>query len=297
MWMGGSTDFIMLAGNEGQYSIIHFTSNGILPPGVYPIDLAIFDWYGCMYGNHFWITITENDVSAPVWTQVPETQHVEYGQAFSYDLNAPDSSGTDSRWLGDDTYFSIDSNGSIAERAPLEVGIYTISVFVNDTLGNTLSCSVLVMVSDTTTPVWTSPPMNQAIGQDQPLDYQLSASDLSGISTWHVNDTTHFSIDSEGHLRNIVSLAPGVYWVTITVSDIHGNDLSTSISITVSSSSTTTTTTTTTITTTTTTSTTTTSLTTTEGILDSMQILLLGLGLGIGGAVLVIIIYQVIKRR
>jgi hypothetical protein len=222
---------------------------------------------------------------------------VEFGQSFSYDLNATDSSGIDSWWLGDDTYFSIDSNGSITERAPLDVGIYTFSVFVNDTLGNTLSCSVLVLVSDTTAPVWASLPMNQVISQDQPLDYQLSALDLSGISTWHVNDTAHFSIDSEGHLRNIVGLAPGVYWVNITVSDIYGNNLSTSISITVSSSSTTTTTTTTTTTPTTTTTTTTVSLTTTEGVLSSVQVLLLGLSSGIGGAALVIIIYQIMKRR
>jgi hypothetical protein len=292
-WMGGTSDFIMLAGNEGQYSIIHFTSNGILPPGVYDIPLAIFDWYLCSQQDLIRVTITENDISAPVWTQVPETQHVEYGQTFSYNLNATDSSGIDSWWLGDDTYFSIDSNGSITERAPLEVGIYTISVFVNDTLGNTLSSSILVIVSDATAPVWTSLPMNQVISQDQPLDYQLSASDLSGISTWHVNDTAHFSIDSEGHLRNIVSLAPGVCWVNIAVSDIYGTDLSTSISITVSSSSTTTTPTTTATTTTTTTA----SPTATGGVLDGMQILLLGLGSGIGGAALVIIIYQIAKRR
>jgi hypothetical protein len=293
-WMGGTSDFIMLAENNGQYSIIHFTSNGILPPGVYEIPLAIFDWYLCSQQDLIRVTITETD--APVWTQAPVTQHVEYGQAFSYDLNATDSSGIDSWWLGDDTYFSIDSNGLIIERAPLEVGFYAFSAFVNDTLGNTLSCSILVQVSDTTAPVWVSPPMNQAISQDQPLDYQLFASDLSGISTWHVNDTAHFSIDSEGHLRNIVGLAPGVYWVNISVSDIYGNELSASISITVSSSSTTTTTTTTTTTPPPTTTTTTTSPTT-EGVLDSMQILLLGLGSGIGGAALVIIIYLIMKRR
>jgi hypothetical protein len=286
MWLGGSADFNMLAENDGQYSIIHFTSNGILPPGVYEIPLAIFDWYLCSQNDLIRVTITENDISAPVWTQVPVTQHVEYGQTFSYDLNATDSSGIDRWWLGDDTYFSIDSNGSITETALLEVGIYTISVFVNDTLGNTLSCNVLVIVSDTIAPVWTSPPVNQVISQDQSLDYQLFASDLSGISTWHVNDTAHFSIDSEGHLRNIVGLAPGVYSVNISVSDIHGNELSASISITVSSSSTSTTTT-----------TTTTTPPTTAGALDSMRILLLGLGSGIGGAVLVIIVYQIVRRK
>ncbi|RDE12402.1 MAG: hypothetical protein C4K48_10045, partial [Candidatus Thorarchaeota archaeon] len=287
-WSQNSTDFTMLLDSEGPVTTAHFTSIGILAPDTYYIAMVIADSSANALEDVLWITVTEEDVLPPGWTEEPETQHLEFGDAFSYDLNATDSSGLDHWWLGDDTYFSIDNTGLITETAPLAVGVYTITVFVNDTLGNTLSCSILVLVSDTTAPVWATTPVNQTILEDEPLDYQLSASDFSGLSSWQVNDTARFSIDSQGHLRNIVSLNPGVYWVYITVCDIYGNDLSTSISITVWKS---------TETITTTTGTTTTSSTLTEGVLSSIQIILIGLGSGIGSAALVLIIYAIVKRR
>jgi len=285
VWSQNCTDFTILLDRNGPTAAAHFTSVGVLNPDTYVIETTVADPSVNVLQDVFWIIVTEDDISAPTWTQEPVTQYLEFGDTFSYDLNASDSSGIDNWWLGDDTYFSVDGTGLITENAPLEVGVYTIAVFVNDTLGNTLSCSVLVLVSDTTAPVWATAPVNQTIMEDEPLDYQLFASDLSGVSSWQVNDTAHFSVDSQGHLRNIISLGPGVYWVEITVSDMYGNDLSTSISITVWKSTETITT------------TTTTTPTSTEGVLGSTQIILLGLGSGIGGAALVIIIYQIVKRR
>ena len=97
-----------------------------------------------------------------------------------------------------------------------------------------------IIVQDTTAPVWDTAPEDQSIDYGADVVYDLDASDLAGISSWSV-DNTEFSVDSEGRVRNLITLAPGVHAVTVTVTDVNGNELQGQFSVTVGDRPTTTT--------------------------------------------------------
>lgn len=101
---------------------------------------------------------------------------------------------------------------------------------------------------DTTGPEWSILPTDQEITEGEVLNYQIGASDVSGIGGYAVNDTANFAIDSTGLITNATILAAGDYFLNISVWDIYWNELFQVIRITVSPASITTPTSTTTTT-------------------------------------------------
>jgi hypothetical protein len=186
-------------------------------------------------------------------------------------------------WDGSPIVVDVDSLG---------VGTYNYTLTVYDGSDNTINDTVFVSVEDTTSPDWVVAPSDQSINYGQALEYQLQATDLSGIGAWHVNDTVNFAISGTGLLTNDIVLEVGDYGLNISVEDIYGNTRSFTIRIRVLPSTTTTTTT----TTTTETTTTTTETTSTEEVppLDPMVLVIV---IGIGAGVIVIIIIVAIKRK
>jgi hypothetical protein len=71
------------------------------------------------------------------------------------------------------------------------------------------------------------------------LSYQLTATDLSGIATWTIDDTTNFEI-IDGLVTNKAVLAPGGYHLNVTVTDNEGNSASSTFIVAVLESTTTT---------------------------------------------------------
>ena len=63
------------------------------------------------------------------------------------------------------------------------------------------------------------------------FSFQLIAYDLSGIDTWTLNDTIHFSVDATGLLRNQGLLSTGIYYVSLTVYDPYDNQATVTIMI------------------------------------------------------------------
>ena len=64
------------------------------------------------------------DATPPSWTQTPSSQVVQFGDEFTYDLNATDvSSALDVWWTNDTQRFSIDSSGKLTNFSSLPVGI------------------------------------------------------------------------------------------------------------------------------------------------------------------------------
>jgi parallel beta-helix repeat protein len=159
------------------------------------------------------ITTTGNSVIWSAYAHNPDYYEVYDGATLL-------GSGT---WTGSDITFIID--GLSAGLHDLEIVIYHIS-------GHTLTASVAVTVDDETAPTWVSTPTDQVIEYGQALSYQLLAADPSGIQSWAVNDTVHFSI-VDGLLTNNGVLAPGSYGLQITVEDPYGNQLSVIITVTV----------------------------------------------------------------
>jgi hypothetical protein len=82
-----------------------------------------------------WDTSIEYDKAPPRWVESPTDQEIQYGQDFCYDLNATDISGIGEWTINNTAEFEIDSDGVITNLDSLELGTYSLTVSVSDTLG------------------------------------------------------------------------------------------------------------------------------------------------------------------
>jgi hypothetical protein len=176
----------------------------------------------------------------PVWAIIPTDQIVEYGMSLDYQILVADASGIASWTFNDSTNFALSatyyfggSTARITSVGALAIGAYGLSVTAFDTYGNTVTASLTVTVQDTTPPAWATLPIDQVLNYEEALNYQLQATDLSGINQWTVNDTTNFDITNTGTLTNKVTLASGEYRVLVTVGDPYANLLTATFTITV----------------------------------------------------------------
>ena len=161
----------------------------------------------------------------PVWDQAPTIQVCEFGLPIWYDLNASDPSGLDKWWINDTAHFAIDGAGVITNTTRLSVDHYGLQVWVNDTYDNILTGVFTISVQDTTAPIWVTTSTDQTLEYGSMLDYQLGASDPSGLDAWWLNDTVNFNIGSNGRIISIGALTPGVFGVQVSVNDTSGNVL------------------------------------------------------------------------
>jgi hypothetical protein len=309
--LGDSLSYTMLASdnhgisswslNHTTYFTIdsmgHLTSIGMVPVGVYHIEVQVRDLSSNMISAVFTVTVV--DTTTPTWVESPQNLVIEYGDDFVCDLNATDLSEIE--WRVDDTdRFSVDWSGRVRTQELLAPGVYGLRIYVSDIYENTLMASILIEIVDTTPPEWSITIVDQSIEYGEPFEYQLSAFDLSGIDQWSLNNTESFDINYLGLITSIGILEPGVYGLTVTASDLYGNEVSAEFSVHVTEvTMTTTTTTTTTSTTTTTTATTTTTTTTTTTLtvppLNPMFTLIIGFS--IGGIAVVIVTILALRRK
>jgi parallel beta-helix repeat protein len=173
-------------------------------------------WIDDALATGYEITSSGNEVTWSAFAHNPDYYEVYDGATLL-------GSGT---WTGSDITFNIDG---------LSAGLHNLEIVIFHKSGHTLTASVDVTVDDETAPTWVSVPTDQVIEFGQALSYQLQATDESGIHSWAVNDTVHFSIVG-GLLTNNGVLVPGSYGLQITVEDTSGNQLSVIITITVTES-------------------------------------------------------------
>lgn len=213
-WINDTTNFNI----ESNTGII--TSIGILPVGRYPLEANVQDSFGRVLTAVIIITI--QDTINPIWDFTPTDQLSEYGEAFSYDLDATDLAGIDHWWINTTT-FSIDSAGVISAGF-LNIGEYWVEVRAYDPSDNFCTATFKIMVQDTTPPSLSEPIPNFILEfYYDSLNYQIVANDISGIASYWINDTVHFSISIAGTINNEGSLPVGVYGVEVRVYDNHGN--------------------------------------------------------------------------
>jgi hypothetical protein len=80
-------------------------------------------------------------------------------------------------------------------------------------------------IEDTTAPAWVQAPADKVLMFGEALSYQLTATDLSGIASWTIDDTINFEIIN-GLVTSKTVLSPGGYHLTVTVTDNEGNSAS-----------------------------------------------------------------------
>ena len=192
-----------------------------LSVGDYTLEIRAYD-----YNGHYCtatITITVEDTTAPTWDILPSDQMVEFGDPFSYDVDASDPSGIAYYWIDDETNFNIDGNGLITNAVVLSVGDYTLEIRAYDYNGHFCTATITITVEDTTAPTWDTLPSDQTVEFGTPFSYDVDASDLSGIAYYWVDDETNFNIDGNGVLSNTTILIPGTYWLELRAYDPYDN--------------------------------------------------------------------------
>ncbi|MFX1296055.1 MAG: S8 family serine peptidase [Promethearchaeota archaeon] len=222
--------------NDTTYFSINATSglitnNTALYIGVYWLEIRAYD----PYGNNCSADIKISVATDPTWDQIPIDQASEFGDSFSYDVNATDPSGIDYYWINDTTYFSINAtSGLITNNTALSVDEYWLEVRAYDPYGNNCSADIKISVNDTTDPTWDQIPTDQASEFGDSFNYNVDSSDLSGIALYWINDTTYFSINPiSGLITNDTALSVDEYWLEVRAYDPYGNNCSADIKISV----------------------------------------------------------------
>ncbi|MGY5875482.1 MAG: NosD domain-containing protein [Candidatus Thorarchaeota archaeon] len=170
--------------------------------------------------------------STPIWLTSPHDQFLEGGHSFEYDLDATASlPGLQTWWLNDSLSFSIDSFGIITNATILDVANYGLQVWINDSIGNTITASLNIVVDDTTPPTWINTPSDVLLEFGDSFTYDLDVRDYSEIVSWSLNNTAYFSIDQQGIISNGTVLQVGIYGMEVLTSDSLGNTASVEFSI------------------------------------------------------------------
>jgi parallel beta-helix repeat protein len=159
------------------------------------------------------------------WVESPISWVIDLGESFRYDLNATAYAGIDYWWLNDTAFFDIDQSGIITNTTFLPLGVFVLHIMVNDTIGYSLSGVFTVTIEDESPPTWSELPTDQIIGYEEFLHYDLNATDMSGLQTWWLNDTTRFAINENGLVTIVSLLSVGTYGIHVWVNDTCDNVL------------------------------------------------------------------------
>ncbi|MBD3159108.1 MAG: hypothetical protein GF309_10005 [Candidatus Lokiarchaeota archaeon] len=157
------------------------------------------------------------------WIETPPDMEVEYLDSLRYDLKANSSAGIISWSLNDTTHFDVNSTGTVKNASVLSVGTYHVSVWGNDSVGGILAGEFTVVVQDTKGPTWIQEPTDQVLEAGDEFQYDLNATDESGIYEWKLNVTTAFSIGPSGVITTNLQMPVDDYPISVSVSDIYGN--------------------------------------------------------------------------
>ncbi|MGY5881434.1 MAG: C-type lectin domain-containing protein, partial [Candidatus Thorarchaeota archaeon] len=178
-----------------------------LQVGEYSFNIFVNDSYGDFLNKT--ITLTVEPHKAPEWIATPTNQLVEFGEDFEYDLEATDTAGIDT-WVVNNTIdFMIDGNGMITSITALPVGEHPVEVIVTDILGNSTIAEFIIAVVDTTAPEFIVTPEDQHLQYEEYFLYSIGATDLSGIDSWWLNDTTYVNV-TDGILFQLHTIPCGV---------------------------------------------------------------------------------------
>jgi parallel beta-helix repeat protein len=167
-----------------------------------------------------------------VWSEKLSDMNVAWNEIFYYDLNVTAYGGVDRWWLNDTSNIDIDQTGIVRNNTAIMPGMFGVQVSVNDTYGNLLTGVFSVTVADTTPPQWLELPIDQIIECGETLHLDLNATDIL-LDTWWLNDTSHFTIDSQGLLTTLGILPVGKYGVQVWVDDTSDNIASVTFIVTV----------------------------------------------------------------
>jgi subtilisin family serine protease len=209
--------------NDSDFSIDGnglITNNSILSLKLYSLNVSCNDTNG--NSNYTIFNVTVQDMTFPYFSSV-SNQTSEYGIDFSYQVTGLDNYQIANYSINDSNNFKINNSGYLQNNTLLNLGVYMLNISINDTNGNRNNTIISVTVQDTTVPYFNPVPVNKVINYSQGFSYQIIAYDNLNVSSYIVNDTTNFVINSSGYLQNNTILLPKTYPINISCNDTSGN--------------------------------------------------------------------------
>jgi microcystin-dependent protein len=226
--------------------ITYFIPNGF-GVGSYTYQIELLDKYGRPSTDS--VTLTVQDTTNPILTQVPTPLTVELGytgQSFSWTATDLNPSTYSIELIGDEIVVgptAWTSGNSVVYNIPdgFGPGTYTYEITYLDLYANPVSDDVSFSVQDTTTPTIVS----------APSDVVIELGDTGPFLSWDVTDPYPgtYSIDVDGvplvtdvvwssgtpieYDTDPLSLGVGIYGYTLNVSDVFGNFILNSTTVTV----------------------------------------------------------------
>ncbi|MBT7105751.1 hypothetical protein HN933_02775 [Candidatus Woesearchaeota archaeon] len=224
-------DVSCFAVNNTNFSI---TCSGVLTNatelsnGVYWLNITINDTANNNFSNVMWVNVT--DTIPPYFVNITNSSYIanvthEYGELFTFDVNATDSNNVSCFTVDDTTNFTINCSGYLQNNTWLAVGFYLLNITSNDTVNNVNWSLMWVNITDTTAPALNiTYPLNNTFSNDGGLDINYSVYDLNLDSCWYRNNTGEENITLVG-CENITSILwPESYRnITVWANDTYGN--------------------------------------------------------------------------
>lgn len=146
-----------------------------------------------------------SDRSAPFWHPTPRTYTVEEGIPIEYNFSVSSKNSIDSIWLNDTTHFSIESNSAIRNTTFLSSGEYSLSLFANDSLGQTQIVPLLINITTADNPNITDVTQNPEpvnYGESVEIDCNVfdTQSEISMVELYYRENGNDWNIEEMDNL-------------------------------------------------------------------------------------------------
>lgn len=189
------------------------------------------------YTNSYVVYVTVRDHTVPT-TSTPS--------GFTYEFGSTEN---DITWILNDIHpglYDVVGNGTddvlnfieawdngelIFDVDGLDVGFYNFTLVIRDAYQNEAKHTVLITVMDMTDPTWIDAPFDIIIELGAAYSFDANATDLSGIVSYELNDTSEFTVDGYGIVYNQSTLTPGIYRLELVARDPHDNFVSSEFQI------------------------------------------------------------------
>jgi len=201
----------------------YFENNSFLTVGTYHTLVFVNDTYNNINSLHYRLYI--NDTIAPVFLHTLPNRSLPSTDNLAIDINATDTHSI-FYFVNDSTNFKINGSGYLENNTVLSGGTdYHFLIIANDSSNNKVQFhfNLSVTGSDTTAPTLDHSLPNRSINSITNFALDLNASDASGISTYFINDTSNFKINSSGYLENNTNLSVRAFYLNISINDTSNN--------------------------------------------------------------------------
>ena len=197
-------------------------------PGTYTVTLDVTDAAGNWNTDTMWVNVLVDTISptadAGLNQTVPEDTIVNFDARGSSDNIGIVSYEWD---FGD----GANGTGITTTHNYIQLGIYTVTLTVKDAAGNSDTSLITITVLDVTAPIANAGPA-QTVAEDTLVTFNGSqSSDNVDIInyTWTFTDITPQTLNGTNPTYNFTT--PGTYIVTLTVTDMAGNNATDTVTI------------------------------------------------------------------